>query len=525
MTQGLWRASLPSDALADAHDGVTMSDLSQSISQVLALERDAPALEFKMQWRSWGRLADDASALQHTLSAFGFGAGTRVGIVLRNKPEILCAVLGVLLADCCLASLNASAPDERLAQDIATVKVPIIVAGEADWGRDAVMRAARVSGALCLALTDDPQNPIVIAEKPRAFDEAQRSSPGVAIEMLSSGTTGIPKRIPLSTDNLKKALQGAAAYEKDRRSGDTPRLRSGVQIVTAPLAHIAGITGVLNNLLAGRKICLIEKFSVDAFTDAVRRHRPKVAGAPPAAIRMILDANVSKDDLSSLVAFRTGTAPLDPAIADAFMERYQIPVLQNYGATEFAGGAAGWTIDDFRQLWGTKRGSVGRLNEGIRARTVDPDTGAILSAGNQGLLEIQGANIADGKSWVRTTDLAIVDENSFLWIKGRHDNAIIRGGFKILPDDVLRALERHPAIREAAVVGLPDERLGQVPAAAYILKSDAVPPTDTDLREFLREHLMPYQVPVRFLGVTDLPRTPSMKPNLPALRALFGVGQ
>ena len=84
-----------------------------------------------------------------------------------------------------------------------------------------------------------------------------------------------------------------------------------MQIVTAPLAHIAGITGVMNNILAGRKISLIDKFTVQAFRDAVVRHRPKVAGAPPSALRMIMDANVPKEDFASLVAYRTGTAPLD----------------------------------------------------------------------------------------------------------------------------------------------------------------------------------------------------------------------
>jgi acyl-coenzyme A synthetase/AMP-(fatty) acid ligase len=339
--------------------------------------------------------------------------------------------------------------------------------------------------------------------------------------MLSSGTTGAPKRIPLTVESLQKALQGAASYEKDRRQGEPARLRGGVQIVTAPLSHIAGVTAVMNNVLAGRKICLIDKFTVEGFADAVRRHRPKVAGAPPAAIRMILDANVPREDFSSLVAFRTGTAPLDPVLADAFMERFGIPILQNYGATEFAGGAAGWTLDDFRQHWQDKRGSVGRLNPGTQGRTVNPDTGEILPPGECGLLEIQAPNIGDGKSWVRTTDLAVVDTDRFLWIKGRHDNAIIRGGFKILPDDLVRAIEQHPSIREAAVVGLSDARLGQVPAAAYILKSGATAPSEAELREFLRDRLMPYQVPVRLLAVAELPRTSSLKANQPALRALF----
>jgi acyl-coenzyme A synthetase/AMP-(fatty) acid ligase len=500
-----------------------MARLPIALSAVLSIDPTAPAIEFHGRWRSWGRLATDARAVGNALAAAGFGSGTRIGVVLRNQPEVLGALLGILIAQACLASLNAAAPDERLAADIESLRAPVLIATEADWDRGKILDAARAGGALCLALTDDEHSPlrIVAACDPRAATRWQSQAPGMAIEMLSSGTTGAPKRIPLSVDKLEQALEGAASYEKGRGDNDAPRLRSGVQIVTAPLAHIAGITGVLNNVLAGRKVCLIEKFSVAAFTDAVRRHRPKVAGAPPSAIRMILDAHVPKDDLSSLVAFRTGTAPLDPALADAFQERYGIPVLQNYGATEFAGGAAGWTLDDFRQHWSSKRGSVGRLNAGVHARTRDPESREVLAAGAEGLLELRAPNIGDGKSWVATTDLAVVDADGFLWIKGRHDGAIIRGGFKIQPDDVVRALERHPAIREAAVVALPDPRLGQVPAAGYIVRNDMPAPTDDDLRAFLREHLMPYQIPSRFMRMTDLPRTVSMKPNQVALRALF----
>lgn len=496
--------------------------MKKPIDEVLALDPSAPAVEYQGVWRTWGRIAADADALQEALARHRLGAATRLGVILRNRPEIVSCILGIIRLEGCLASLNASAPDDRLASDIGAVKAPVLIAVAADWARERVRKAAEDTGALLLSLTDDPTAPVVELPSPRARAEDLRiTAPGIAIEMLSSGTTGAPKRIPLTAENLRKALQGAASYEKDRRQDEPARLRGGVQIVTAPLSHIAGITAVMNNVLAGRKICLIDKFTVDAFADSVRRHRPKVAGAPPAAIRMILDADVPREDFSSLVAFRTGTAPLDPALADAFMERFGIPVLQNYGATEFAGGAAGWTLDDFRQHWKDKRGSVGRLNPGTHARTIDADTGEVLAPGESGLLEIQAPNISDGKSWVRTTDLAVVDADRFLWIKGRHDNAIIRGGFKILPDDVVRAMEQHASIREAAVVGLTDARLGQVPAAAYILKAGAAAPSEAEMREFLRDRLMPYQVPVRFLAVPELPRTSSMKANQPALRALF----
>ncbi|MDB5420514.1 MAG: AMP-dependent synthetase, partial [Brevundimonas sp.] len=109
----------------------------------------------------------------------------------------------------------------------------------------------------------------------------------------------------------------------------------------------------------------------------------------------------------------------------------------------------------------------------------------------------------------------------FLFIRGRYDGAIIRGGFKVHADDVVKAIIDHPAIREASVVGIPDRRLGEVPVAALILTAGAIVPSDAALIAFLKDRLLPYQVPTRYLYVDDLPRTPSMKPALPAVRALF----
>jgi long-chain acyl-CoA synthetase len=160
------------------------------------------------------------------------------------------------------------------------------------------------------------------------------------------------------------------------------------------------------------------------------------------------------------------------------------------------------------------------MNPGISGRIIDPLSGEQRPFGEPGLLELRSQNLGDGANWVRTTDIARMDEQGFLWILGRSDNAIIRGGFKIIPDDVVRAIESHPAVREACVIALPDARLGQVPVAAFLTRSgqDVAP---SDLKAFLKERLTPYQVPVRFLKLDEMPRTPSMKPSQPDLRRMF----
>lgn len=496
--------------------------LVQQIEQISAIDPDAPELEFGDKWYTWAEIIAASDALAAILDECGIGAEKRVGMLLRNSAPMVPALLAMFRSDRCVASINSSAPDDKLAEDVVKSKVPVVVALASEWDRAGLKDAVKKIGAAAIVLPDE------LTEKPYRVEGLEADpakwespdAPGVAIEMLSSGTTGTPKRIPLPRPRFEKALQSAASFEKGRDPDAKPRLRSGVQIVTAPLAHISGMTGVMNNFLGGRKLCLIERFTVQGFADALVRHRPKVAGAPPSALRMLLDANLPADVFSSLVAYRTGTAPLDPDLADAFYDRYGIPVLQNYGATEFAGGVAGWQLQDFKDYWKLKRGSVGRVNKGVEAQIVDPDTGAVLGAGKQGLLELRGGN-SGSQDWTRTTDLADIDADGFLYIRGRYDGAIIRGGFKIQPGDVVTALESHPAIREAAVVGLPDQRLGEIPVAGYLLKSGAEDPDEESLRAFLKERLMPYQVPVQLRRMDEFPRTPSLKVSQPELKKLF----
>lgn len=499
-----------------------MTNLGEFVRGVVRLDPAAPAIEFKGDWRSWGDVAATMDGIDRALQQAGLGAGARVAGVLRNDPRVAAAILGVVTSDRCVVTLNPLFPDERLAADIVQLRAGAVFATAEDARRPALQEAARQIGCVVLELTGDLAAPVraVVGLDRVTGKELRIAAEGIGIEMLSSGTTGTPKRIPLGAQALADAVFAAAVYEK-RDANDPPKLRRGVQIVNAPFAHISGIFGLLNCVVAGRACALLERFNVAEFVDAVKRHRPNVAGAPPSALRMILEANVDKDDLSSLKAFRCGTAPLPPDLADAFHERFGIPVLQNYGATEFAGGVAGWTIADHRDHYRQKRGSVGRMNPDCEARIVDPETGAVLDHGQEGLLELRANHLGDGKSWIRTTDLAVLDSDRFLWIKGRFDNVIIRGGFKIFPDDVVRAIEAHPAVREAAVVALPDPRLGEVPAAAYITKAGAPSPDAEGLRAFLRERLLPYQVPVEIKEVAEMPRTPSLKVSQPELRKLF----
>jgi acyl-CoA synthetase (AMP-forming)/AMP-acid ligase II len=234
---------------------------------------------------------------------------------------------------------------------------------------------------------------------------------------------------------------------------------------------------------------------------------------------MLLDADVAKEDLASLAFLISASGPLDPDTRDEFEARYGIPIMLAYGATEFAGSLCAWTPDLQREFGATKRHSVGRPLPDTTLRIVDPDTGAELECGRQGLLEAKLAPF--GPDWIRTTDIASIDADGFVTLHGRADGAINRGGFKILPETVRRVLISHPAVRDACVVGVPDNRLGQVPFAAIEVYPDTPAPSDDELTALIRRELPVYSVPVAFTAVDALPRNPAMKVSLPAVAALY----
>lgn len=505
-----------------------MAVFTDKLRAIMALEPDRAALDYNGTEYSWGTLAKNISRIERTFETLGLPPEARVGVALRNRPGFIAAFAAVLASDRCLVTLNPLLPDARLAEDILSLALPGVLLSNEDLARSGIADAVRESGAAMIVIDGYLEKVDAMAAAAQS-GATQVTAPGVAIEMLTSGTTGTPKRVPLSRASFDASFAGFTAYERDRDFTDAPRLRSGVTMVVNPLTHIGGIYGAIGTLMNGRKMALLERFTVDEWVGAVRRNRPKVAPAVPSAIRMLLDSVIDPADLSSLSAIISGTAPLSPDLVDSFLERFGVPVLANYGATEFAGAIAGWTLDDFRAHWQEKRGAVGRIHANVAARVVDEATGTPVAHGAEGLLELKGDQLGpqyrlEGEKWLRTTDRAVLDADNFLYIKGRADNAIVRGGFKVQPDDVVAALCKHPAVREAAVVGIADDRLGQVPAAVLILKDGETAPDAETVRQWLRDRLLPYQVPTQFRFVPDFPRTPSMKPSAPALRALFEQG-
>ncbi|CAN5555253.1 AMP-binding protein [soil metagenome] len=485
--------------------------LTRRIADVLGLDPAAPAIQYDGRWSSWSQLGAYASRIAALATEYAGSEHPRAGILLRNQPVHVAALLGVLLGGGTVVVINPSRGDDRTRADISALDLPVVI-GLADDIDRLVDPAPRTTVVTIADLDDEPA---VAVGNPHP----DPGRPGVAVWMLTSGTTGPPKRVDLTYDMLARSVIG---HDPETCPAPT-ELRRGVAIVNSPLVHVGGVFRILLCIAEARSFVLLPRFDLNQWAQAVREHQPRAVSLVPTALRMVLHSDLTREDLSSVRAVTSGTAPLSADDADAFTEKFGIPVLTSYAATEFGGGVAAWTLADHQRYWQDKRGSVGRANPGAQLRVVDGDR-APVAPGVQGLLEVKPAQLGATMDWIPTTDLARIDEDGFLWILGRADQAIIRGGFKVMPDDVRAALESHPAVRGAAVVGRPDPRLGETPVALIELRAGASA-EQAEVTNFLQNRLARYEIPTEILIVGDIPRTPSGKPDLGAVRGYFRHGR
>lgn len=493
--------------------------LSAIIARTLREGGDADAIEYRGVWHTWAQLHELAERLTAVI-AQQCPSERRVGLIVRNNPVVLSALLGLIAEGYTVVMLHGAQKSERLAGEIAGLNLPVVLGEEGYW-QDEVLAAASDAGTLALFLPDALSGfPQTIP--PQGKRSAEPGDPAVALELLSSGTTGPPKRIPILWHTLELALgtaHGTALF------GGNDGALSGQSLSPAisglALGNIGGVYMMLPSVLIGQRIIMLDKFAVEPWVRAVKQYGPDVLSVQPVGLRMILDAGVPREDLSSLKTIVSGASKLDPDLQDEFEARYGIRVFGAYGATETCGSIIVWTdelYDSYRQ---EKRGSVGKPIPGVEVRVVDPQTGEEVPAGTSGLLHAKVDRV--GPDWIRTTDIAHIDEDGFVYVTGRADNAIDRGGYSVPPDMVADVLRLHPAVRDASVVGLPDARLGEVPVAAVEIVAGAGQPTEAELIDFARGHLLAYQVPARVICVDELPRNASLKVMAPAVRELFGV--
>jgi acyl-CoA synthetase (AMP-forming)/AMP-acid ligase II len=502
-----------------------MMELPDRLSGIMRLDPDAAAIHTPTASHPWSSVLSLVEDLNRNLESAAVPPGGTVGILLRNRPAHVAALLGVVSGRRCVVSFSPLLADRVIRDQIGTTHCHVMLAGMEDWARREIEDSVRRSGVLGLEMSSELTNPLRVRVPGRVRRPTGGTmAPGVVATVLTSGTTGPPKRVAITQADLEAALVAASNHAgvAEDPVGERLRLRRAVSIVSMPLSHISGLWGVISAAAGGRQLAILERFDPWQWAAMVRAHKPAVANLQPTPLRMVLDVEIPRDWLESLRAVLVGTAPLDPAVADEFTATYGVPTLTMYGATEFAGAVAAWTLTDYRQYWADKRGSVGRAYPGAELRVVDPSTGSPVAADCTGVLEVR-LRSRGNNDWVRTTDYAHLDGDGFLWVEGRADNAINRGGFKVLPATIERALRAHPGVRDAVAIGMPDRRLGQIPMAAVVARPEA-DVDEAELIRWCRDRLAPYEVPLHVAVISELPLTASMKVDVLQLRRSFARG-
>ncbi len=490
-----------------------MKTLQQLCGEALQRDPQRSAVEFEDKWYNWGELARVAQQLLSLMDGCGLAADAPVTFVPRNRPSTLAALTGLMSRGRNIHMLYAFQSPTSLARQIETLSPSLVIAASRDFAPEVVETLQRL-GIAGIAV-DDMQAQMVSGCE-TSTNPSTSMQAGAYIQILTSGTTGAPKQFPITYDLIGRFFVGEKILsgEPFDFSKETPAF------LAFPIGNITGIYTTVPALVKGQPVVLLDRFSVDQWHQYILRYRPAASGMAPAGLQMLLDMKIPKEDLASLKTMGVGAAPLDPTVQRAFEEQYGIPVLLSYGATEFAGPVTAMTGAVHHEFGQSKFGSVGRvLPGGFKIRVVHPDSFEELPCGEEGLLEVVSPRI--GEHWIRTSDIGLIDADGFLFICGRADGAIMRGGFKVLPETIEKALLEHPDISAVSVVGIPDQRLTEVPAAAIQVKSGHRQPAIEELEKHLRDRLLATHVPVHWRFVDTLPKTPSFKVHRPAVKQLF----
>jgi fatty-acyl-CoA synthase len=490
---------------------------------------DHPALIHDGVTVTYRQLLARATAVAHELAARGVGRGDRVAYAGRNHPAFVYTMLGAHLLGAVSVPVNFRLAPRELDFILEHSGASALVfAPEAA----AAVRSSGHAGELVrsgkVAALADPTG------EECHFDEWCSGSSGyldlpverhdVAFILYTSGTTGRPKGVVLTHDNVYwNCLNLLATLDITSRE---------VALVSSPLFHVAALTQtLLPTLLKGATSVLMAEWDTDRCFDLIEAHGVTwIFGVPTMYAGMARSSRWDDADISSIEVLTAAGAPIPPSLIAIFQERGLV-FCQGYGLTETGPGATFLEADMSR----TKTGSAGVPLPFTQVRCVRPDL-SDAGPGERGELIIRGPNVTPGywtdvdataastvdDGWFRSGDIATVDEDGYIYIVDRVKDMYISGGENVYPAEVEAALHEHAAVQIVAVVGVPDEKWGEV-GKAYVVLAPGATATGPELRAFLVGRLATYKIPVYYEFADELPRTGSGKVRKDVLRARAGA--
>jgi long-chain acyl-CoA synthetase len=455
--------------------------------------------ETKISYAQLDALSDRVAA---SLTASGVTAGDRVGLQLPNIPQFVIAYFGILKAGGVVVPMNVllKAPEIEFQLRDSGARTLITFGSCLDDAAKAAASAAVAS--LYVAAGTTPLVAGVPFDALLAGDEpgpqlALRSPADPAVIIYTSGTTGVPKGAVLShiTLYMNADIPGRLFEFSD----------DDVVVVALPLFHIFGLSSIMNTcVLLGGTMSLVPRFEATAVLEVVQRDRATVfEGVPTMFIALLQAPGLASYDLSSLRVAISGGAPIPAEIIDSFERRFGVTILEGYGLSETASTTTFNISAAERKIY-----SVGKPIWGVSVQVWDDRRRPLPSgAEHVGEIVVRGPNVMTGYhnnpgataeafagGWFHTGDLGYLDEDGFLFIVDRIKDLIIRGGYNVYPREVEEALYTHPAVAEAAVVGIPDATMGEeVHAIVAVQAGQSV--TEGELIDFVKQRVAAYKYP------------------------------
>jgi long-chain acyl-CoA synthetase len=461
---------------------------------------------------SYGRLRDEIDATRGVLAGLGLDPGDPIAILCGTNPRFVRAWFAIIGAGFVGVPLNPQAPAPEIERELALAGVRAIIAGPAgvavlsDLDRDAVptlehvfvSAGADLDGAVDLddAIAASSGAPIV-----------ERADDDLCALLFTSGTAGSPKAAMLTHENFASNIRQVIS-----RSGPNAR-PDDVSICVVPMFHVLGLNSILNqSLWVGSTLVLVERFDPTSMVELIEHEHVTVLAGPPTMWAALTQVNgVSNDTFARLRIAVSGAAAIPDRVVEDAEQRLGLRIHEGYGLTEASPSVTVAHGD-------APIGSIGRPIPGLEVRLVD-DAGDDVYIGDAGELLVRGPNVfagylddpettarvIDADGWLHTGDMAVVDDDGYIFLVDRAKDLIVVSGFNVYPAEVERVLATHPAVAEAGVVDVPHPHSGEAVKAFVVAEVDRAVEED-ELIDWCATELARYKCPSKVDFVDEIPR-------------------